>query len=113
MIHDTWRTITGVIGSDRVVEGVLCAWKFNLGVSFAREKREGNVKGCRSSEKKTFLTPNWSMLPLMLTAFPLTLAHTLSSGRENVTGGRIGQVGSAKKGVAREIPPLRLFLTES
>ena len=48
------QVITGFIRSDRALQCALSACKFNAAVSFARERREGNVNGCRSQKHKIF-----------------------------------------------------------
>lgn len=72
MMHDTSQMVMSDmsdIRSDRAVQVVFFACKVEDAVSFAREWREGYLKGC-SLQKNDTLIQDWSMPPLTLATFP-------------------------------------------
>ena len=82
MLYDTAQVVTGFIRSDRAMQCAFCACKFNAAVSFARERREGNVNGCRSQKHEI---PSMKVVNANPGAYyvTLTLAHTIIWPRES------------------------------
>ena len=77
MVHDTAQVVTGFIRFDGAVQCAFDDCKFNAAVSFARERWEGNVNGCRSQKHEI---PNMKVVnanPGTAYYVTLTLAHII------------------------------------